>query len=284
MSVRVMSWVWAHSRAQPVHRLVLLAIADCANDTGAEAYPSTSSLARKTGLSERGVRGAVAKLVQIGELMVEYKTGPRGCNRYRVPMRDPAPGAGNPEQGAGSDETRHVVHSAPCAGSTRHTVPGTRHETTGDPAHGAPEPSENRPPTEPSLEPSSSAKPPKRRKQSPDRADVERLCVHLADSIEANGSKRPTVTEAWRDAARLLLDKDGRTVEQVVRAIDWCQADEFWRSNILSMPKLRAKYDTLRLQATRNRGSPNGRASTTDARVAAAMALAEKLDTKEIST
>lgn len=87
----------------------------------------------------------------------------------------------------------------------------------------------------------------------PPRADVERICRHLADRIEGNGSKRPDITKKWRDAARLLLDKDGRSVEQVIACIDWCQSSTFWRPNILSMPKLREKYDQLRLQAAADR-------------------------------
>lgn len=90
------------------------------------------------------------------------------------------------------------------------------------------------------------------------RDDVEQLCTHLADRIEGNGSKRPTVTKRWRTACRLLLDRDGRTEEQVRKAIDWCQDDEFWRTNVLSMPKLREKYDQLRLAAQRAR-SPGPR-------------------------
>ncbi|MFF5642099.1 hypothetical protein ACFY8Q_07260 [[Kitasatospora] papulosa] len=86
---------------------------------------------------------------------------------------------------------------------------------------------------------------------APGREDVERVCEHLADRIEQNGSKRPTITKAWRTAARLLIDKDGRTEEQVHGCIDWCQDSDFWRGNVLSMPKLRDKYDQLRLQATR---------------------------------
>jgi DNA-binding transcriptional ArsR family regulator len=91
----------------------------------------------------------------------------------------------------------------------------------------------------------------------PHRPDVEKICNHLADRIVENGSKRPTITAKWLTDARLLLDKDGRTVEQVIRAIDWCQNDAFWRANIRSMPTLREKYDTLRLQAQR----PTARAS-----------------------
>lgn len=87
------------------------------------------------------------------------------------------------------------------------------------------------------------------------RDDVDRLCDHLADRIEANGSKRPTITGRWRDAARLMLDRDGRAERDIHAAIDWCQADEFWRSNVLSMPTLRDKYDQLRLQAQRRSGT-----------------------------
>lgn len=85
------------------------------------------------------------------------------------------------------------------------------------------------------------------------RVDVERVCEHLANRIVANGCKRPTVTEEWRDEARRLIDIDGRTADQVIRCIDWATNDSFWRKNILSMPKLRAKYDQLRLAAESER-------------------------------
>ena len=83
---------------------------------------------------------------------------------------------------------------------------------------------------------------------APPREDVEALCALLADLIEANGSKRPTITKRWRDAARLMLDSDGRALAEAERVIRWSQADGFWKTNILSMPKLREKYDQLRLR------------------------------------
>jgi hypothetical protein len=85
------------------------------------------------------------------------------------------------------------------------------------------------------------------------RTDVERLCHQLADAIVANGCKRPVITKAWRDAARLLIDKDGRTEAQISKAITFATTDEFWRANILSMPTLRAQYDKLRLAAQRGK-------------------------------
>ncbi|MFF4989658.1 hypothetical protein ACFY19_20865 [Streptosporangium saharense] len=95
------------------------------------------------------------------------------------------------------------------------------------------------------------------------RLDVERLCAHLADRIAAHGVKRPTITQAWRDAARLLLDKDGRTEDQVHTAIEWTHDDEFWHKNVLSMPKLRAKYDQLQLAAKAAAKKAAGKPPTT---------------------
>jgi hypothetical protein len=86
------------------------------------------------------------------------------------------------------------------------------------------------------------------------RDDVERLCVLLATRIEENGSRRPTITDAWRRQARLLLDRDGREEADVARVIEWCQADPFWRANVMSMPTLRKQYDRLWLQAQRGNG------------------------------
>ena len=80
------------------------------------------------------------------------------------------------------------------------------------------------------------------------RPDAVALCKHLADRIETNGAKRPTITKAWTDEARRLIDIDKRPLDQAHQLIDWCQADSFWSSNILSMRKFRKQYDQLRLK------------------------------------
>lgn len=87
--------------------------------------------------------------------------------------------------------------------------------------------------------------------ETPDRPDVEAICAHMADSVADRTGRRPRITKKWRDAARLMIDRDGRTPDQVHAAIDWVARSEFWRSNILGVPKLREKWDTLKLQAER---------------------------------
>ena len=92
------------------------------------------------------------------------------------------------------------------------------------------------------------------------------MAEYLAKRIEDNGSKPPTVTESWIKDIRLMIERDGRSVEQVKFIIDWCQNDSFWRSNILSPSKLRAKFDQLRLNAEQqsSRKVPQGEAFLKD--------------------
>lgn len=111
------------------------------------------------------------------------------------------------------------------------------------------------------------------------RTDVEGLCTLLADLIEANGVKRPRVTKRWRDAARLLLDRDGYTVEQVQWMARWATSHEFWRANVLSMPTLREKFDQLKLQAMAGRSKSDRRSPAEDA--AATVALGERMQAEQ---
>ena len=71
----------------------------------------------------------------------------------------------------------------------------------------------------------------------------------MADSVEARGAKRPTITKAWRDAARLLLDKDGHTEADAIAAIDWSANNQFWQSVILTPKALRKHYDQMLIQS-----------------------------------
>lgn len=55
----------------------------------------------------------------------------------------------------------------------------------------------------------------------------------------------------WIKACRLMREADGKTPEAIEAVIRFSQADDFWKSNILSMPKLREKFDQLWMKANR---------------------------------
>ena len=86
-----------------------------------------------------------------------------------------------------------------------------------------------------------------------DRPDIEAVCDHMADSVAARTGRRPRITKRWRDAARLMIDRDQRPVDQIHAAIEWVAQSDFWAANILGVPKLRDKWDTIYLQAKRDR-------------------------------
>jgi hypothetical protein len=87
MSVRVMAWVWEHSQARGSDRLVLLAIADNANDDGGNAFPGHAELMRKTLLPRSTVYGCIERLIESGELERAEPGGGRGRRTiYRVTM------------------------------------------------------------------------------------------------------------------------------------------------------------------------------------------------------
>jgi hypothetical protein len=81
MSMVALTWV-RRCGAAPTLRLVLYALADMANDDG-ECWPSIASLVERTGLSERTIQTALAKLVSAGTLAVERGGGRGRTNLYR---------------------------------------------------------------------------------------------------------------------------------------------------------------------------------------------------------
>lgn len=89
------------------------------------------------------------------------------------------------------------------------------------------------------------------------------LAKRLADRMRENkpNIRLPSSLDAWANTARLMTDIDKRSVERIAEVIDWCQKDEFWRSNILSMDKLRKQFDRLEIrmdQEKKARDSPLG--------------------------
>lgn len=132
MSIKVMSQVWERSDLDPYERLVVLCLADHANDEGV-CYPSVGRLCDRTGMKERGVQNVIKRLSERGILTVEKNAGMKGANLYTI-NETPAPGAPRtectPAPGAG--------HPAPNAPAPDAPPP---HPITSTPAPGAPEPS-----------------------------------------------------------------------------------------------------------------------------------------------
>lgn len=273
-----MTWVWQHSQSRKNERLVLLAIADCASDDGANAYPSMAELCRKTGLSERGVQRSLSSLVELGELFVGRNMGPRGCNRYRVVMRDPADSAPPPnlhpadsavgqtdevaQAGDGTPPKRRPVKSAP----RRNAAP---QKTTPAPAKSAPGTA-----LEPSVKnsPSESPSPNKRGTRIPADFTVtdpmREWAYREAADVLGRDPDRPKL-DVWLDrwTAEFIDYWTARSGAGATKA-NWVAT---WRNRV------RAKLEQAAQHAPGNAVATRPKPSTTDERVAAALALKAKL-------
>lgn len=209
MSIRVMSWVFEQSRSKGIDRLVLLAIGDHAHDTGRNAYPSMSTLTRKTGLDKRTVQRAIRALVDLGELTVDINAGPKGSNRYHVHV----PKGWRTDTGGGSAPL--AERHPPRQNATGPTPPPVADSHRGQPATGGapggvaesrargggapPEPSLN----QTTSHPSSSLV----ERNAPGR-ELRRIVKAYADAGIAAGNPPPA--EAQRDvenSARSLLEQ-----------------------------------------------------------------------------
>ena len=85
VSTRASNWVWELEDLGPSETLVLLALADQANDAGV-AWPAQGSLARRARQTDRNVRRMLVKLERMGLLSVERRSSSHGrkSNRYRL--------------------------------------------------------------------------------------------------------------------------------------------------------------------------------------------------------
>ena len=241
MSIRLMTQVWELDLPL-ADKMVLLVIADHASDDGTNSYPSVGTIARKSSMSARNVQRCLSRLEGQGLVSIQRQ---QGGPSYYDPSRRP-----NAYTINGATLSHLIVERGDIQsprGVTGTTIP---------PDLQSPKPS-----IEPSEEPSISNVP---NKYSEIWGTAEDLANYLADKIEGNGSKRPTVSHDWILTMCRLIDIDQRTPDQVRGAIDWCQADDFWSSNILSPMALRKQYERLRLQATQKQRKKTGVSAVMD--------------------
>ena len=109
MSVKVMTEVWEHSEAEGTARLVLLALADHADDETRSCWPSIGRIAKKCRVHKDTARRHLHALQELGEIRIEDQKG------------------GTPKTSGGRRPNRYVIRSypvnpsqsaTPCLGAT----------------------------------------------------------------------------------------------------------------------------------------------------------------------
>jgi hypothetical protein len=122
-----MSAVFENKTLGPTERLVMLALADHADDAGC-CYPSMRRLCDRTGLGERAIQMNVQKLVKAGHLEMTAGGGRGNANLYRITL--------NPALDA-PIETPQEMHLIPINPASRALNPAFN---SLNPAPDAPEP------------------------------------------------------------------------------------------------------------------------------------------------
>lgn len=204
-------------------------------------------VARKAGVSERVAKSAVTKLRQVGVLVHDAEVGGwyvHNWEQHQAQRRDPT---------AARRAQDYRDRKRASRGASRDesvSVPDPSRDPSRAP--GLPEGIEELEGTSP--RPNSA--------EAEVSPEAQRLCDLLAELMVANDPKAKVAPDSkgWLDAARLLLDRDGRDPAEAEAVLRWCQADAFWRANVLSMPKFREKYTQLLLK----RGSVNGASPSHD--------------------
>lgn len=81
----------------------------------------------------------------------------------------------------------------------------------------------------------------------------------FAELLKLNPKHKKPNLDAWAKETRLMRERDGRTLREAAELVRWCISDPFWRTNILSVAKLRVQWDALTIK--KNSAKPGQQAA-----------------------
>ena len=133
MSIRIMNRVWDTNVGSGTGKLVLIALADNANDQGT-CYPAMDTIAKKCDLTVQGVRNQIKKLESAGLVQVELRKGRNSANLYTVLPETPNGVGGVKIQGPPTAlaQTPNGVSLTPNAVGVNHQEPSPNQTSTPD--------------------------------------------------------------------------------------------------------------------------------------------------------
>ena len=129
MSVLVSTRVWQNSKQTGYAFILMLAIADIADDEGV-AWPGIKRLAKKARVTERSVYRLISQLIADGELEVTPGGGRRKTNLYKVLCLSENKGQQNPDRKTGL-KTLTPESKNPDSGVTKTLTPESQNPDSG---------------------------------------------------------------------------------------------------------------------------------------------------------
>jgi hypothetical protein len=115
----------------------------------------------------------------------------------------------------------------------------------------APNPLENQP-----LKNANKVKKIKKKEYSRQSLEYRAATYFFSLILKRNSEHKPPDLQKWSNEIDLMIRVDKREPKAMRRLMDWCQNNEFWQNNILSIKKFRAQYDQLLLKSGELRNAP----------------------------
>ena len=239
MSSKLLGHVWDLDLPDHSTKLVLLRLADSANDETGECWPSLKHIQDKCNIkSKNTIRRALEILEQLGLVVVikrKLTATQNTSNLYRLNIKkilNPSfeLGGSNSELGGSNSELEGGSNSEPRTNNSFEPI-NESNSTSG----------KNFP----------LAKTGKKFVYTNDDLLAANWIFGLIKNLSPN-VKTPTF-ESWANEIRLMRERDGRTHKDICELFKWANEDEFWSANILSPSKLREKWDQLEIKRKSSR-------------------------------
>ena len=240
MSLLLMAKAMTIKVGNPLRKLVLLKLADNANDEGI-CFPSYQYIADVCEISKASARSHIDALIQMGFISKKARKNKDGSssNLYILHL----------EKGMPADSTGMPADST---GMPADSIGGMPADSTIT-SHSF----------EPVNEPisSSGANPPTAKSRKISYSEDDLKAAHWIFGLikNLNPSCRTPIFESWANDIRLMRERDGRELREICELFKWANQDAFWRANILSPAKLREKWDQLAIKRNHaDRGGYSG--------------------------
>lgn len=216
----------------PTRKLVLLKLADNANDKG-ECFPSYQHIADHCEVSRRSVISHIDALIKMGLVEKKSRKNQDGSssNLYILHLEKGSENISPP--------------SERISPSSENISPITNHSINQSINH-----------IDLSLQTKTPATSPAK-KFSFTEMDLAMAKDMFARIQKLNPNHKQPNFEAWANDIRLLSERDGKSHLEIIELFEWANQDRFWQANILSPRKLREKWDVLVLQRNRQ-AKPRG--------------------------
>ncbi|MCK3654255.1 replication protein [Pasteurellaceae bacterium Macca] len=225
MSMLLMVKAMSLKIGNPARKLVLLKLADNANDQGV-CFPSYQYIADACEISLRSAKEHIKVLIEMGLVSKKMRKNQDGnqSNLYYLHL----------EKG-GAEFAPPSAESAPqnaeiCTTPSAESAPITSHSFNQSFNH-----------TSSSQQVATAEK--TKPKFSDDDLKTAQWIFGLIQNLNPN-AKKPSM-ETWAKDVRLLREVDKRTHREICELFQWANRDSFWQANILSPRKLREKWDQL---------------------------------------